>query len=57
MKEGLPKTLFSHLASHDETPPQTNEATPLSTISQSECFANKCQELNAELFALMLFGL
>ena len=40
VKESLPKTLFSYLASHHETPPHTNEVTPLSTISQSECLIN-----------------
>ena len=35
--------------------PHANEATPLSTISQSECLINKYQELNAELSALKSF--
>ena len=50
-KEGLPKT-FSRLASQHETPPHTNDATPSSTISQSNCLINKYQELNAELSTL-----
>ena len=54
VKGDLPKTLFSHLASHHETPPYTNEAIPLSTISQSDCLLDKYQELNASLKSFVL---
>ena len=57
VKEGLPKTLFSLLASHDETPAYTSETTPFSTISKSNCLRNKYQEVNAELSALKSFVL
>ena len=54
VKGGLPETLFSYLASHHETPPHTNEAIALSTISQSDCLIDKYQELDAAIKSFVL---